>query len=549
MDTKKIVKGNIVDIHNRKIFSGEIVIENQKIKSIKPINEVFKNFILPGFIDSHVHIESSMASPAEFGRAVIKHGTVATLSDPHEIANVLGVLGVDAMIENAKHAPIKIFFGAPSCVPATPFETSGAEINASETRTLMQRDDIYFLSEMMNYPGVLNNDQEVMLKIAAAKENNKPVDGHAPGLSGDDARKYAQAGISTDHESYDIDNALDKIEAGIKIQIREGSAAKNFDELIPLMREYPDMLMLCSDDLHPDDLMKGHIDILVRKAVNLGYDFFDVIRAAALTPVQHYNIPVGTLKINDPADFIVVDNLKDFNTLQVFIDGEEKYQAGKPVAAVPPIALKNNFNTNKISLEELIVPGKEGDKINVIGASNGSLITTKLIKPALISNGSIVSNIDDDILKIVVKNRYKNTPPAIGFIHGFGLRNGAIASSVAHDSHNIIAIGTNDTDICEAINTLIEHHGGICCSENGEVENMLPLPFGGLMSNKSIEDTSHLFYTNSIHAKKLGSTFKNPFITCAFMALLVIPSLKISDKGLFDSAQFTFSNLIIEERT
>ena len=545
MDIKKTVKGNIVDIHNRKIFPGEIVMENGKIKTINPVNEVLTNFILPGFIDSHVHIESSMASPAEFGRAVIKHGTVATLSDPHEIANVMGIPGVDAMIENARNAPIKIFFGAPSCVPATPFETSGAEIDAHETNNLMQRDDIYFLSEMMNYPGVLNNDKEVMLKIAAAKENNKPVDGHAPGLSGDDARKYAQAGISTDHESYDIENALDKIEAGIKIQIREGSAAKNFDELIPLLREYPDMIMLCSDDLHPDDLMKGHIDILVRKAINLGYDIFDVIRAATLTPVQHYNIPVGTLKINDPADFIVVDNLKDLNTLQVFIDGEEKYHIGKPVETVPPIALKNNFNTSKISIEALMVPGKEDDKIRVIGASDGSLITTKLIKPALISNGTIVSNIDDDILKIVVKNRYQEKPPAIGFIHGFGLKNGAIASTVAHDSHNIIAIGTNDTDICVAINTLIEHHGGICCAENGIVENMLPLPFGGLMSDKSIEDISYLFYTNSIHVKKLGSNFKNPFITCAFMALLVIPSLKISDRGLFDSEQFTYSDLII----
>ncbi len=546
---QKKITGNLIDIHRRTIYGAEITVNNGYIESIKESGGTYDRFIMPGFVDSHVHIESSMATPEEFGKAIVQHGTVATLSDPHEIANVAGIAGIEAMIASAEHSPAKIFFGAPSCVPATPFESAGATLDENDVDTLLAKDNIWFLSEMMNYPGVLNNDPAVMAKINAAKKYNKPVDGHAPGLARIDAEKYAGAGISTDHETYCLQNAIDKIDAGMKIQIREGSAAKNFLELIPLLREFPDNIMFCSDDLHPDDLIKGHINLLVKKAINMGYDLFDVIRAATINPIQHYNIPVGMLKEGDPADFIITENLNDFEPTETWVNGKKIF----PLIASKTEAIKNNssisvnaFNAKPITLNDLEVEGKQGDKIRVIGAEDASLLTKEIIATAKIHDNKIIPDTDNDILKIVVHNRYSPVKPAVAFITGFGLKQGAIASSIAHDSHNIIAIGTNDQDIVAAINAIIKHQGGLCSALDNKVEYFLPLPFGGLMANLPVNEVASLFTKNNQMAKKMGSQLNNPFITASFMALLVIPQLKISDKGLFNGEQFCFSSLIFK---
>ena len=542
---KNFVKGNLIDLHQRRIYGAEVTFENGIITSISETNESYDKFIMPGFTDAHVHIESSMATPSSFGKAAITHGTIATLSDPHEIANVLGVDGIEAMIRDAEKSPVKIFFGAPSCVPATPFETSGATINADEVAALMKRDDILFLSEMMNYPGVLNGDTEVMAKIKAAQDNNKPVDGHAPGLNGDSARKYAAAGITTDHETYSIENALDKIEAGMYIQIREGSAAKNFDELIPLMREHPDMLMFCSDDLHPDDLLHGHINLLVKKALSMGYDFFDVLTVACINPVNHYRIPVGLLRAGDAADFIVVENPDRFTVLEAYSNGKRVFPFGDNGTTEAATIAGNNFQAKKISTSDLKVEAPDKGKIHVIGAEDGSLLTKKLVMTPTINDGFVATDISKDILKMVVINRYEEAPPAVAFINGFGLKEGAMATSVAHDSHNIIAIGVDDQDIALAVNTIVDSKGGICTVKDNKVLDQLVLPFGGLMSDKELKEIALAFKKNNDNAKNMGSSFENPFITASFMSLLVIPSLKLSDKGLFDSEQFSFLSLFI----
>ena len=539
----KTVEGNIIDIHNRRIFGGIVTISKGKISAVKATGKAYDHFLLPGFIDSHIHIESTICTPGEFGRAIIKHGTVATVSDPHEIANVLGTEGIEAMIEHAKYSPAKIFFGLPSCVPATPLESSGATIDAALTASLLQRHDLYFLSEMMNYPGVLAGDQEVMEKIQAAITLGKPVDGHAPGLGGQQATAYAAAGISTDHESFCIDNAWDKIQAGMHIQIREGSAAKNFYELIPLMHFAPEKLMFCCDDMHPDDLIKGHINLLVKKSIDLGYDLFDVLRAASLNPVTHYRLPVGLLRIGDPADFIIVQDLCQFHVLQTYINGKQVFKEGIAPAQIPKITLKNRFQALLPPPEAIRIQGKKGDRIRVIGVEDGSIITQHRKLIAKTENNAYMPDTARDLLKIVVLNRYEAKPPAVGFVHGFGFKSGAIGSSVAHDSHNIIAIGTNDTDILTVIHAIIQHQGGLACAHNGKIDSILPLPFAGLMSDLPLEIIAEKFDTISRQAKKMGSTLTNPFITCSFMALLVIPALKISDKGLFDSKHFNFISL------
>jgi adenine deaminase len=542
---KNFVKGNLIDLHKRRIYGAEVMFENGVITSITETNESYDRFIMPGFTDAHVHIESSMATPLSFGKAAIAHGTIATVSDPHEIANVLGADGIEAMIRDAEKSPVKIFFGAPSCVPATPFETSGATINAKEVAALMKRDDILFLSEMMNYPGVLNGDAEVMAKIKAAQDNNKPVDGHAPGLNGDSARKYAAAGITTDHETYSIENALDKIEAGMYIQIREGSAAKNFDELIPLMHEHPDMLMFCSDDLHPDDLLHGHINLLVKKALSLGYDFFDVLTVACINPVNHYRIPVGLLRVGDAADFIVVENPDRFTVLEAYSNGKRVFPFGDNDTTEAATIAGNNFQAKKISTSDLKVEAPDKGKIHVIGAEDGSLLTKKLVMTPTITDGIVTTDTSKDILKMVVLNRYEYASPAVAFINGFGLKEGALATSVAHDSHNIIAIGVDDHDIALAVNTIVDSMGGICTVKDNKVLDKLALPFGGLMSDKELREIARAFKKNNDNAKNMGSSFENPFITASFMSLLVIPSLKLSDKGLFDSEQFSFLSLFI----
>lgn len=536
-----IVRGNIVDIEKRSVFKGEITINNGKIVSIVQKDCEEDDYILPGFVDAHIHIESSMLVPSEFAKIAVRHGTVATVSDPHEIANVLGVKGVEFMIENGKQTPFKFNFGAPSCVPATSFESSGAIIDAKAIKTLMANPDIKYLAEMMNYPGVIFDDPEVYEKLKWANHFNKPIDGHAPGLRGDDLSKYISAGISTDHECFTYEEALEKLQKGMKVIIREGSAAKNFEALIDLLDEHYNHMMFCSDDKHPDDLLVGHINQLCSRAVAQGNDLYKVLQAACLNPVNHYGLDVGQIKIGDPADFIIVEDLKEFKTIQTYIDGNLVYENGNSKVKHINFEILNNFKAQPKSIEDFQLRS-EVDKIRVIECLDGELITKELIAEAKIHNGNLVSNTETDILKMVVVNRYEDQDPAIAFIKNFGLKEGAIASSVGHDSHNIIAVGVSDEAICEAVNLLIEHKGGICAVSPTE-QKVVALPVAGIMSDKNAETIGKAYSELDDMAKRLGSTLHAPYMSLSFMALLVIPELKLSDKGLFNGKTFQFTTV------
>lgn len=539
------VEGNIIDITKRNIFFGEVAVEKGRIKSITKISDQRDgaHFISPGFIDSHVHIESSMLIPSEFARLAVVHGTVSTISDPHEIANVCGMEGVEFMIENGNTVPFKFNFGAPSCVPATIFETAGAELNHDDVKALLERPEIKYLSEMMNFPGVLYKDEEVLKKIAAAHQLGKPVDGHAPGLRGDAVQQYIDAGISTDHECFTAEEALDKLQRGMKILIREGSAAKNFEALIDLLNDWPDMMMFCSDDKHPDSLVENHINQLCARAVEKGIDIFNILQAACINPILHYKLDVGSLNINDDADFIVIEDLKHFKVKQTYIDGLLLAENGKTVGDwVKHVEDKESVNHFDCSLkkeEDFVYPFTGQEEIPVIEALDGQLITNRLSAKPKVSNQNIISDLENDVLKMVVVNRYHNAPVAVSFVKNFGLKQGAIASSVAHDSHNIIAVGADDKSICEAVNLVIKETGGVVALDNGK-EEVLALPVAGLMSNQNGYEVAESYTSIDQFAKELGSTLVAPFMTLSFMALLVIPHLKLSDKGLFDGDEFKF---------
>ncbi|MCB0399344.1 MAG: adenine deaminase [Winogradskyella sp.] len=553
------LKGNIIDIKNRNIFKGEITIENGKIKSIEEKDCEENHYILPGFVDAHIHIESSMLVPSEFAKVAVKHGTVATVSDPHEIANVLGVKGVEFMIENGKQTPFKFNFGAPSCVPATSFESAGAVIDSDAIKTLMANPDVKYLAEMMNYPGVIYDDAEVLKKIEWAKHYNKPIDGHAPGLRGDDLTKYISAGISTDHECFTYEEGLEKLQKGMKVIIREGSAAKNFEALIGLLDEHYQNMMFCSDDKHPDDLLIGHINQLCARAMAKGNDVFKVLQTACVNPVKHYNLDVGLLQVGDTADCIVVEDLKDFKTLQTYINGELVYDNGESKIQHVNFENLNNFNTSKKTVEDFKLPYdtdhrslseaevkafSNSQKIRVIECLDGELVTNQLIENATIVDGNLVSSTENDILKLTVVNRYQNDRLAIAFIKNFGLKEGAIASSVGHDSHNIIAVGVSDEAICKAVNLIIENEGGICAISNTE-QKMVALPVAGIMSDKDAETIGKQYSDLDKMAKNMGSKLHAPYMSLSFMALLVIPALKLSDKGLFDGGKFEFTDLVV----
>ena len=535
------IQGQIVDIENKRIYSGEITLEDGKIASIKEMEHSVKTYILPGFIDAHIHIESSMLVPSEFAKLAVLHGTVGTISDPHEIANVLGKDGVHYMIENGKKVPMKFHFGAPSCVPATFFETAGAVIDSEQIKELMASPDIYYLSEMMNYPGVLFDDEEVLKKIAWAKHFNKPVDGHAPGLRGEPIKKYIAAGISTDHECFTYDEAAEKLSLGMKVLIREGSAAKNFEALIDLLPEHYENMMFCSDDKHPDDLIVGHINLLCQRAIAKGFDIFKILQMACINPVKHYNMNIGLLQKNDAADFIVVEDLVDFKVLKTYINGELVAENGRSFVKHVDFEKPNNFNTSKKQISDFEI-SSSAEKIRVIEALEGQLITNEIHHKPKISNGKIISDTENDILKMAVVNRYQDAKPAIAFIKNFGLKKGAIASSVAHDCHNIVVVGTSDEEICQAVNILIENNGGVC-AVNGFENKSLALPVAGIMSDKDGWETGKLYQEIDAMSKQLGSNLKAPFMTLSFMALLVIPDLKLSDKGLFSGNSFSFVDL------
>lgn len=536
------IAGKIIDVHQRRIFPGTITISAGVIEEIRETTESPDVFIMPGMVDAHVHIESSMLVPSHFAVAVVKHGTVAVAADPHEIANVVGKEGIVFMLDNAKNVPVKILFGAPSCVPATSSETAGAKIDSDDIAELLKMPGIGFLAEMMNFPGVIYRDAEVHRKLKVAKKAGVPVDGHAPGLTGEDLKKYIKAGITTDHECTSIEEALEKISEGMKILIREGSAAKNLDSLAPLLNYYPNEVMLCTDDLHPETLAKGHINKLVARLVNMGYDLFDVVRAASVNSVEHYGIKAGLLRQGDPADFIIVDDPGKMNVLQTWIDGQMVYNGDRTLFGPGEVKKINRFKCTRLMTDEIRVIN-EGRKMNVIVAQNGELLTGSEI--VLTGEEPFVStNIDEDILKIVVKDRYNDKPPSVAFIKGFGMKSGAIASSVAHDSHNIISVGTNDRDIVTAINLIIDAEGGMSVvSEEGA--DILKLPVAGIMSDMPVTAMANRYERLSETAKNLGCRLDAPFMTLSFMALLVIPRLKMSDKGLFDGLSFTHIPLFV----
>jgi len=529
-----------MDVVKSRIYAGTVLVRNGRIEEIVEGGS-YNTWIIPGFVDSHVHVESSLLAPSEFARLAAVYGTVAAVCDPHEIANVLGMEGVEFMIENGRSVPFRFAFGAPSCVPATPFETAGACVGPAEIESLLQRNDVKFLAEVMNFPGVINGDPQVLEKIAMARKYGKPVDGHAPGLRGEALRNYIAAGISTDHESSGYEEGAEKLSLGMSLLIRQGSAARDFDALSPLISRYPDRCMFCSDDLHPDDLAAGHINEMVRKGRKLGIDLFTLLKCACLNPVRHYGLETGLLRAGDSADFLEVDNLDDLNILQTYIGGERVAAGGKALMPLTHVAGPNRFNTRAKRPEDFAVKSSAAE-INIIDAADGRIVTGWSREKLKEENGRLVSDPGRDILKISVVNRYADVPPATGFIRNFGLKQGAVASSVAHDSHNVVAVGVSDKEICAAVNLVVENRGGLCAVGN-DFREFLPLPVAGLMSDEDGYVVAEKYSQLDMLAKNLGSKLSAPFMTLSFMALLVIPRLKLSDKGLFDAERFRFIDL------
>ncbi len=537
------ISGKIIDVSRKEIYEGEICITGERINEIRKKNDVDDVYIMPGLIDAHIHIESSMLTPGAFASAAVSRGTIGAVSDPHEIANILGIEGIDFMISDGKRTPFKFYFGAPSCVPATVFETAGAKLGPEEIRELLMRDEIKYLAEVMNFPGVINENKDVLDKIEIAIKLNKPVDGHAPGITGNPLKKYIASGITTDHECNSLDEALEKISLGMKIIIREGSAGRNLNALKDLYRMHPDMIMLCSDDIHPEMLRKRHLDKLIAGLINEGYDLFSVLRSATLNSVLHYKLDAGLLRPGDYADFIIVDNPSEMKVLETWINGKKVYDKGKVLFEYKPLNTINKFHCSQINKDELSVKNT-GSEIRVITAFDGDLFTKEILQDS--GNGKFVeSDTSEDTLKIVVKDRYRDYAPAVAFIRGFGLKSGAFAGSVSHDSHNIIAIGVKDEDIVNAVNEIIRLKGGLSVVCGNEIHS-LQLSVAGIMSDRSCSEVAENYEYLSEKVKKLGCKMSAPFMTLSFMALLVIPELKLSDKGLFDGKSFSFVPLFSE---
>lgn len=534
------VRANLVDIAARRVFAAEIGWSAGVIGRIDELGAANPAWpcLMPGFIDAHVHIESSLLPPAEFARLAVRHGTVASVSDPHEIANVLGIDGVRWMLANAAQTPFHVLFGAPSCVPATAFETAGARLGVADVETLLATPGIGYLSEVMNFPGVLAGDPGLLAMIAAARRRGLPVDGHAPGLSGEAAAAYAAAGIGTDHECATLAEAEDKLRAGMAILIREGSAARNFETLHPLISRYPGRIMLCTDDCHPDDLARGHIDRLVARAIAHGHDLFAVLEAACLTPQRHYGLALGQLRVGDPFNAALVDNLRDFTVRATWLAGELAAENGQ--SCLPPVPCQpiNRFAARAVRPEELCVAPSDADFSRVIAAEDGQLLTRELRLPL---HGPSVA---DDVLLIAVVNRYTPTAPAVALVRGFGLQAGALASSVAHDSHNVIGVGCDAASLATALNAVIAVQGGLALVDGDGQVDCLPLPIAGLMSDLAGDTVASRYAALSDGVRhRLGSPLRAPYMTLSFMALLVIPELKLSDRGLFDGRAFTLTEV------
>lgn len=530
----KVFHGHIVDVVRRRIYDGRIEVCDGMISSVSECDiQSEAPYILPGFIDSHVHIESSMLIPAEFAAVAAGHGTIGVVSDPHEIANVLGRAGVDFMIDNASRTNFNFCFGAPSCVPSCgpDIESGGAVLSSKDVEELLQKPEIGYLSEMMNYPGVLADDAEVLAKIASAHRLGKPVDGHAPGLLGEKRAGYAGKGISTDHECTTYEEGLSCLENDMNVLIREGSAAKNYEALIPLLAIRPDRIMFCTDDSHPGDFVAGHIDNIVRRAIRDGYNFWDVLRAACLNPQEHYRLNWGLLREGDPATFIMADSLAPtMRILATFFRGEpHRTDRTYSIDTFP-----NIFEADVIREED--IRGGNVGTVPVILASDGQLFTS--LEYARRDDVSYPWN---EIQKIVVVNRYsRGVMPAVGYIRGFNIRNGAMAASVAHDCHNVVAIGSSDSMIVRAVNEVITMRGGLVaiCGENRI--SRIELPVAGVMSPLEGKEVARL--NREVHdtVAAAGCTMRSPFITMSFMCLPVIPQVKITDKGVFDAEKWEF---------
>jgi adenine deaminase len=543
------LKANFVDVYNKKIYPA-LINFNEKINYVIKIDEKCSNYILPGLIESHIHIESSMLTPSRFAYATIPNGTTAVVKDPHEIANVLGIKGINFMRDDAKKTPLKVFFTVPSCVPTTEFETSGATIDSEKINNLFQEKDVVALGEMMNFPGVIYEDSEVMKKIKLAHKYKKPIDGHCPGLTGKKLKKYIESGIFTEHECTTLIEAEEKLKKGMKIMIREGSSTKNMGAIFPLAKKNPEKCFLVSDDLHPNDLLKGHMNLKLKEIVNLGINPIDAIRMSTVNPAEHYNLKVGLLSQGDPADFIIVNNLKDFDVLETYINGKLVAKDSKPLFQLPKVKIMNSFNINHKNTNDFIIKSNKEKgtvKVNVIGIIENQIITKKLTETLKIENNEILPDLEKDILRIVVVERYGHNNLAMGFIKGFKLKMGAVASSIAHDSHNIIAIGIDKKDIAKTINTIIDMQGGITIVKNNKVLIKLPLPIAGLMSDEPAEKVAKKL--NKFHTilKGLGCSLNSPLMILSFMSLPVIPEIKLTDKGLFDVKKFGFIDLIEKE--
>ncbi|MCA1757381.1 MAG: adenine deaminase [Bacteroidales bacterium] len=532
-----IIKGKILDPLKRTIFDAIVTVQDGIIKAIEQSDEDYSDYIIPGYIDAHVHVESSMLIPSEFAAVAVKHGTIGVVADPHEIANVCGEEGINFMIDNGEDVPLEFLFGLPSCVPATHLESSGAVIDGFDTDRLLAEGRVGFLAEMMNFPGVLAGDKEVMMKLESARRLGMVIDGHAPGVKGKELINYISCGISTDHEAVTLEEATEKINRGMKILIREGSAARNLDALHFLVSTNPDKVMLCCDDIHPETLIKGHINLIVKKLLSLGHDIFDVFSAATVNPVNHYGIDVGLLQVGHRADFQVVSDLSNLTVKEVYIKGKIVFGDNSVLFDMPLVKPVNSFNSSKVNSGRLRVIA-EGNRMRVIRAYDGQLITVN--EYIDVQKGwEVKPDTGRDILKLVVKERYNDKAAVSAFITGFGLKRGAFAGSVAHDSHNIIAVGCDDRSIAEAINMVVEMKGGLSVYDNGPVLK-LELPVGGIMSDVPCGTIARKYEQMSDYVKEMGSGLRAPFMTLSFMSLLVIPEIKLGDRGLFELSSFSF---------
>ncbi len=540
-----IIKGNILNIYTDEIYPGEIEIEKGVIQSIREVSSFFNEIIVPGFIDSHIHIESSKLTPSRFAEIALKHGTTSVVADPHEIANVMGLEGIEYMLNDARNSPLKFNFAAPSCVPTTEYETAGATIDSNVIDDLLRKDEFVSLGEVMDYNGVIEGKEDLIAKIESAKKHKKPIDGHAPLVTGEDLQKYVKYGIDTDHECTSKREAAEKRRMGVKIMIREGSESHMLEELL-----HSDADFIVSDDICAEDLIDGHIDKLLRKAVSLGMDAFEALKLVTINPAKHYNLNVGSITPGKQADLVFIDNLEDFNVKRVIVDGNTIYKKQKLLYRANPMPVKTTLKITPKTAEDFDVKAQDENHksatVNVINVEDNTIISSHDTAKLSIDRNTVIPSVFEDILKISVIERYGGNTIANGFVHGFNIKNGAIASSVSHDSHNIIAVGTNSQYIAEATNKIIENKGGLVAMSNKEMID-LPLPIAGLMSDKSANVVSKVSSSLNELVSSMGCTLSSPYTTLSFLALPVVPSIKITNKGLFDVDANKFIDVIAHE--